>query len=209
MALFAAHLGRSVSPITIKVYLAAVSLSHRQAGLSSPSHHNPALRLALRGLELTRRQAGSIRLVREPTTTSILQLLLRTLHSAKPWCSLERAMLAAALCLGFYGFLRRGKLMPSNKQTFNPRSHPTSADINLSAEGLIKRSKTDQLGRGHTISLFRSKAVFCPVAIVEHYLARYNPSPDLFSSTATGAQSTFVISELCYESFSHISWAST
>ena len=71
--------------------------------------------------------------------------------------------------------------MPPNKYTFNPRTHPTSADINLSAEGLqflIKRSKTDQLGRGHTISLFRSKAAFCPVAIIENYLARYNPSPD-------------------------------
>ena len=179
VALFAAHLGRSVSPSTIKVYLAAVSLSHRQAGLSSPSRHNPALRLALRGL--TRRQAGTIRHVRAPITTGILQLLIRTLHLAKPWCYLERSMLAAALCLGFYGFLRGGELMPPNKHTFNPRTHPTSADINLSAEGLrflIKRSKTDQLGRGHTISLFRSTAAFCPVAIIENYLARHNPSPD-------------------------------
>ena len=64
--LFAAHLGRPVSPSTIKVYLAAVSLSHRQAGLSSLPRHNPALRLALRGL--TRRQAGAIRHMRAPIT---------------------------------------------------------------------------------------------------------------------------------------------
>ena len=46
-------------------------------GLSSPTRHNPALQLALRGL--TRQQAGVTRPKREPITTDVLQLLLRTL----------------------------------------------------------------------------------------------------------------------------------
>ena len=41
ITMFTAYLSRRVSPSMDRVYLAAVSLLHCQAGLSSPSHHNP------------------------------------------------------------------------------------------------------------------------------------------------------------------------
>ena len=42
VALFAADLSRSVAPRTARVYLAAVSLLHRRAGLRTPAQHNPS-----------------------------------------------------------------------------------------------------------------------------------------------------------------------
>ena len=180
VALFAAHLSRSVSLTTIKVYLAAVSFQHRRAGLSSPTRHNTSLQLALRGV--ARKQSGYSRRLRKPITKDILQRLLQILsRPTSTWCSQERAMLAAALCLGFYGFLRGGELMPSSENTFNPRTSLTAADINITSGCLqfsIKRSKTDQLGKGHTITLYKSDTDLCPVYLIQRYLQVSRPSPD-------------------------------
>ena len=131
---------------------------------------------------VARKQSGYSRRLRKPITKDILQRLLQILsRPTSTWCSQERAMLAAALCLGFYGFLRGGELMPSSENTFNPRTSLTAADINITSGCLqfsIKRSKTDQLGKGHTITLYKSDTDLCPVYLIQRYLQVSRPSPD-------------------------------
>ena len=102
VALFAADLSRSVAPRTARVYLAAVSLLHRRAGLRPPTQHNPSLQLALRGM--AHYYPTQQPFVRKPITTSILNSLLTALHSTQRWCKHDCAMLQAALCLASMGF---------------------------------------------------------------------------------------------------------
>ena len=178
VALFAADLSRSVAPRTARVYLAAVSLLHRRAGLRPPTQHNPSLQLALRGM--AHYYPTQQPFVRKPITTSILNSLLIALHSTQRWCKHDCAMLQAALCLAFYGFLRGGEFTTPRWGTFNPSIHATPADISLSTTNLrfhIKQSKTDQHAFGHTVSLGATGAKQYPVRIIWHYLTHYLTGP--------------------------------
>ena len=81
-------------------------------------------------------------------------------------------MLRAALTLGFFGFLRVSEFTLKNRR-FDPRYHPTRQDISWTGEGMhffIKRSKTDQMGKGTTICIGRTEGRHtCPVAAMEAY----------------------------------------
>ena len=178
VALFAAELSRSVAPRTTRVYLAAVSLLHRRAGLRTLTQHNPSLQLALRGM--AHYHSSQQAFIRKPITTSILNALLTTVHSTQRWCKHDRAMLRAALCLAFYGFLRGSEFTTPSWGTFNPAIHATPADISSSTSILhfhIKRSKTDQHAFGHTVSLGATGGKQCPVRIIRHYLTHYSTRP--------------------------------
>eukprot|EP00731_Ephydatia_muelleri_P015648 Em0009g72a len=79
----------------------------------------------------------------------------------------------AALTLGFFGFLRVSEFTYKNRR-FDPRYHPTRQDISWTGEGMhffiIKRSKTDQMGKGTTICIGRTEGRHtCPVAAMEAY----------------------------------------
>ncbi len=88
-------------------------------------------------------------------------------------------MLTAAYTLAFFGFLRCGELtVPSWKQ-FNPRRHPTRADIHLSENHLtyhLKFSKTDQLATGMQICIGTTGNKLCPVRAMHQYL-RHHKAP--------------------------------
>ena len=175
VALFAAALSRRLSPATIRVYLAAVSLLHRRAGLSSPTRHNPSLQLALRGIQRYHQQRHRHQHKRSPITATILKHLLNFLSTTRKWNSHDRAMLKAALCLGFYGFLRGSEFTIPTLKGFDPRIHPTLADITFTRTTLrfnLKHSKTDQLSRGHTVILGKCGGRHCPVKIVKQYMHR-------------------------------------
>ena len=81
-------------------------------------------------------------------------------------------MLRAALTLGFFGFLRVSEFTLKNRR-FDPRYHPTRQDISWTGEGMhffIKRSKTDQMGKGTTICIGCTEGRYmCPVAAMEAY----------------------------------------
>eukprot|EP00731_Ephydatia_muelleri_P001871 Em0001g1871a len=78
----------------------------------------------------------------------------------------------AAPTLGFFGFLRVCEFkLP--KCSFDLRIDPTSPDISWSGEGIhffIKRSRTNQMGKGTTICIGCTKGRdTCPVAAMEAY----------------------------------------
>ncbi|KAL5506051.1 hypothetical protein EMCRGX_G007617 [Ephydatia muelleri] len=74
--------------------------------------------------------------------------------------------------LGFFGFLRVSEFTLKNRR-FDPRYHPTRQDISWTGEDMhffIKRSKTDQMGKGTTICIGRTEGRHtCPVAAMEAY----------------------------------------
>ncbi|KAL5517936.1 hypothetical protein EMCRGX_G003583 [Ephydatia muelleri] len=88
----------------------------------------------------------------------------------------DRRMLRAALTLGFFGFLRVSEFTLKNRG-LTLRYHPTRQDISWTGckriEGMhffIKRSKTDQMGKGTTICIGRTEGRHtCPVAAMEAY----------------------------------------
>ncbi len=87
-------------------------------------------------------------------------------------------MLWAALCTGFFGFFRLGEITCPSPCNFDPRVHLTFEDVsvdNLENTRLIslriKRSKTDQLRAGTTVSLARADGDLCPVAALLAYIA--------------------------------------
>lgn len=58
-------------------------------------------------------------------------------------------------------------------QAFNPRIHATMADIQVNNNSPAfnnKHSKTDQLGKSHTIILWASDSSLCPVKLVKGYI---------------------------------------
>eukprot|EP00731_Ephydatia_muelleri_P014011 Em0007g1321a len=106
---------------------------------------------------------------------AVLSLIPAPLHGrleAAPLKRHDRRMLRAALTLGFFGFLRVSEFIYKNRR-FDPRYHPTRQDISWTGEGMhffIKRSKTDQMGKGTTICIGRTEGRHtCPVAAMEAY----------------------------------------
>ena len=125
---FAAALSRSLSTPTIKVYLSAVVGSfHCLQGFKDPTHHNPQLRMVLRGTQ----QANFDRTShpRQPITRAVLH---RILYQVRYSCKLhkhDKRMLTAAFSLAFFGFLRVSEFIIPSRSRSNPRTHPTKAGI--------------------------------------------------------------------------------
>ena len=171
VSLFATHLSRTLQANTIQVYVAAVSHLHLTQGLSSPTTNNPMLSLAIRGIQRSQDPAY-LRPRRQPLTNAILVQMLDLLDSDHLQTH-DRLMVKAALTLGFFGFLRVSEFTTPGRGKFNPRIHPTRQDITWSEDSLlffIKKSKTDQAGRGTTISVGSTGGATCPVSAMEAYL---------------------------------------
>ena len=85
-------------------------------------------------------------------------------------------MIWAAMCTGFFGFLRAGEFTADG--TFDPEAHLSCQDIRIDSHThpsairmLIKKSKTDHYGSGAYIFLARTNTDLCPVTAILNYLA--------------------------------------
>ena len=141
--------------------------------------HNPLLNLAKRGAA---RYSAHRRATRKPITHNLLICLLHHLRQYSSLCPQDRRMLAAAFSLAFHGFLRVGEYTVPSLHRFNPSHHATVHDIiwhKHHPSFTIKRSKTDQLGRGTSISIQKSSrpSTFCPYRTINRYVTRL-PSID-------------------------------
>ena len=100
---FAAALSRSLSTPTIKVYLSAVGSFHRCQGFKDPTHHNPQLRMVLRGTQQANLDRASH--PRLPITWAVLHRLLYQVRYSCKLHKYDKRMLTAAFSLAFFGFL--------------------------------------------------------------------------------------------------------
>ena len=149
---------------TIQVYLAAVTHLHLARGFCSPTHSNPKLSLAIKGIQRSQGSAH-LRSKRLPLTVEMLEHLLRLLET-DPLRRNDRLMLRTALTFGFFGFLRVSEYIFATRGGFDPIPHPTRSDITWvknSVHFLIKKSMTDQFGQGTIISMGYTHCASCPV----------------------------------------------
>ncbi|KAL5497449.1 hypothetical protein EMCRGX_G013922 [Ephydatia muelleri] len=176
--LFAAYLSQVLRANTTQVYLAAVTHLHLTRGFSSPAHNNPTLNLAIRGMQRSQGPAH-LRPKRLPLTIGMLEQLLKLLNS-DPLSSHDKLMLKAALTFDFFGFLRVSEYTRTTRGRFDPRLHPTKSDVTWVKEGLhflIKKSKTDQTGRGTMISMGYTHRASCPVMALRAYFQNCTAPP--------------------------------
>ncbi len=77
-------------------------------------------------------------------------------------------MLWAAVCLGFFGFLRAGEMTVPSDDRFDPIMHLTWSDIALDVPRRpevvrvhIKQSKADPFRKGICLYIGRTQTVIC------------------------------------------------
>lgn len=147
-----AQVGRAVA--TIEQAVAAISGAHATVGHPSP-RANPGVKAVMAGI---RRTVGVAQREAAPVLASHLRLMLEGLPA-----SLLGKRDAALLLVGFSGAFRRSELVGL-----------TVRDVTFTPEGLevsLKRSKTDQEGRGRLVALpFSGAPALCPVRALRAWL---------------------------------------
>ena len=88
-------------------------------------------------------------------------------------------MLWAVSCTTFFTFSRSGEMTVPAGKAFNPKVHLSVEDVSVDRRVQprvvsirLKRSKTDQEGRGATLIMGRSENDLCPVEALMQYLRR-------------------------------------
>ncbi len=142
---------------TIERKLSSISVRHGARGLESPTK-TVLVRETLRG---TRNAIGAAQTRKKPIVTDELARIIATCESLH---TLAAARDRALLLIGFAGAMRRSEIAAL-----------TVEDVTEVPEGLdvlIRRSKTDQAGRGRTVSIaYGSHLATCPVRTLRAWLA--------------------------------------
>ena len=174
----------------MKTYLSAVRYMQITMGLGDPRiQHMPQLEYITKGLrKLTSKGSAHKRL---PITPHLLRQLLSVweLHPVR----FDAAMLWAASCMCFFGFLRSGEIVsPSNSQ-YDQAAHLSNGDVRVNdtaapqfLEVHIKALKTDPFRQGVRVFLGKSKADVCPVAAILAYMVMRRAQPGPFFIFADG-----------------------
>lgn len=93
----------------------------------------------------------------------------------------------AISCTAYFGFLRLGELLTESADQFNPVTDLAWGDVAVDSNRLptmlrihLKKSKTDQFGRGTDVIVGRTGLPLCPVTAMMDYLASRQDFPGPF-----------------------------
>ena len=169
---------------TIKCYLSAVRHAQIEAGLHDPFYNTDLSRLeyVLKGIKREQASKGITPKQRLPISPAIL---LQIKHLWDPYATDHNtAMLWAACCLGFFGFLRCAEFTCPSMHAYDSGMHLNLSDVALDSTTnptairvTIKQSKTDPFRRGINIFLGRTNQPLCPVLSMAAYLAIRSADP--------------------------------
>jgi integrase len=154
VATYLAARADAVAVATLVRHLASISKAHEARGLPNPTHAE-LVRATLRGIKRTR---GYAQREAKPLLRDDLLLVLDGIGE-----KLKDIRDRALLLIGFAGALRRSELVALEV-----------ADIERVRRGIVlqlRRSKTDQDGRGHKIAVPYGRTRWCPVAALDTWLA--------------------------------------
>lgn len=159
LAVYVAHLVEgNVKVSTIDRSVSAITYYYKRAGKPSP-RQDPAVAAVYRG---ARRKIG----IAPEQVAAILPTQLQRMIEALPTTTHQRLRSLrnrAALAVGLFGGFRRSELLALNVD-----------DVEFVPDGLkikIRRSKTDQEGRGRTLGLpYASVLSVCPVRSLREWL---------------------------------------
>ncbi|XP_077202030.1 uncharacterized protein LOC143841529 [Paroedura picta] len=158
---------KGISPCTIRVHMAGLSFFSRVLGSWDPS----SLFLAKKAISGWRRVQPTCKDLQQPITKSLLQGLINVL---KRMCSskYEVSLTRAAFSLAFFGAFRCGEILSPSRSTYS-KGVLTRNDVCIQDNSILvrlKRSKTDQLGRGCSVLIPESSNYrICPV----HWLSKF------------------------------------
>ena len=155
LALYLTHLSESTgSKAAVDEALHALAWMHRVAGLP-PVGESPLVQETAQGL---RRLLAKPKQRKEPITPEMLKLMVESVGLTP---SLTEVRLLAVCLLAFAGFMRCDELVKLQCK-----------DIVFSEEGMVvnvRSSKTDQFREGASLVIARSRAVTCPVDMMQRY----------------------------------------
>ena len=166
-----------LTPSSVKSYLLAIHDAQIAMGMGDPRMGEmPQLEHFIKGL--SRLSPGQSR-----SHLSITPDILHHLRAS--WERLEAhfngAMLWAAGCMCFFGFLRCGEVVVPSDLSFDATSHLAAGDVRVDdtsnpqyLQGHIKESKTDPFCQGVFVYLGRTYVDVCPVAAVLVYMVLCN-----------------------------------
>ena len=170
---------------TIKSYLAAVRHAQISLGLGDPRMcEMPRLEYIIRGIKRCTRQQTRTRLPITPALMKNLRNFWRANRNDRDY-----AMLWAAACMCFFGFMRAGELVVPSDIGFDPSYHLAFGDVLVDSRTApsylvvkLKVSKTDPFRQGVHIYLGRTDGELCPVgAILSYMVKRGTEDGSLFS----------------------------
>ena len=183
-----------VAPATIRTYLAAVRHAQILRGWPEPRESSslPRLRLVQKGICREQAVRGTAPPQRLPITPPILRLLLPPRHQSATY---DQHLLWAAASVCFFGFFRAGEITVPTAPAFDQAVHLTWGDVSISEDGrvlrvFLKRSKTDQYGRGIEVFIGATNDDLCPVRAVTSYVSLRGPEPGTFFRHADGTPLT-------------------
>ena len=190
---FAAYMAEEgLAPQTGKSYMAAVRNVQLSLGLPDPQEKSslPVLRRVQAGISRLRLSRGTPTRNRLPITAHLLRQLRSTWErTSHP----NRVLLWAVSCTAFFGFFRLGELLRDSPRTFNQSIHLAWGDVAADSRTdptmvqiVLKRSKTDQFGKGANMIIGRTGLDVCPVAAVLNYIVLRGSAPGPFFTTPDG-----------------------
>lgn len=187
---------QGLAPGTIKIYLAAVRHAQVVAGLPDiRATPLPRLQLVQNGVRREHAVHGPPQKVRLPMTPS----LLRRLRSAwlNPPQPFDNVMLWAAASSCFFGFFRASEITVPTGSAFDTAVHLAWGDVAVDSlthpskvRFFLKRSKTDQFGRGVEVFVGVTGDEACPVQAVIAYVHRRGKAPGPFFRLQDGSALT-------------------
>ena len=181
-----------LSPQTIKVYLAAIRHMQITMGLPEPREFSsmPRLRLVQSGIQRTHSSQTTAK-VRLPITPTILRSL--KVHWSPQRTDRDIIMIWAAATLCFFGFFRSGEITVPTENGFELSKHLAWGDIAIdnaenpqSLKVHLRKSKSDQLGRGVDVYIGKTSCPLCPVVATMQYMAVRGPAQGPFFQFQNG-----------------------
>jgi integrase len=171
VARYLADYAAVLSMATLARRLAGIRAAHVARGFPDPTK-GELIRLTFRGI---RRKHGQPQRRVAALSTDDLLAIVRSLGQ-----STKDIRDAAILLIGFAGAFRRSELVAIDCN-----------DMDMSDTGvriILRRSKTDQAGRGRTVSISRVQGLMCPVRALEQWLlaARITEGPVFRPVTKSG-----------------------
>ena len=185
LSFFVAFLYRQgLSGGTVKSYLAAIRYVQISLGLGDPhTAAMPQLEYVVKGVK--KKTAGRPARCRRPITPQILAMMKQVWEHEPD--KFDAAMLCAAACMCFFGFLRSGEVVVPSVSEYDPAVHLSVGDVRVDStsapqylEVRIKASKTDLFRKGVLVYLGRTDKELCPVAAVLSYMVLWGEAAGPF-----------------------------
>ena len=174
LILFVAELAQDLAHSTIRSYLSGVRNLHITNGLPDPLPGSLRLNLVLNGIRRVKVHPPKVKI---PVTPLVLHRLSKVFLSTQ--ADVNKVMMWAACCVGFYGFLRTAEFTVPNGK-FDPSCHLAIKDVAIDCHTSpsllqirIKMSKTDQYKHGTFVYMAITHNELCPVAAVLSYLVHH------------------------------------